>query len=323
MYKNKEGFGANPEEKEPNTGPEGKKIERGQDVVITNHWYRHAQKKSGDVFSKEGEQISTSSISEEGERKSQEVGAKVIAPESKAGVVKEYVSSSDRTRETADSLLKGYQEKKVDATKGETRERKQLTVDFPEEFMKLYDQKFGENKGKIMEKRGIPLENYSTLSSNLQESIAEEAEEPVIREWLDNPESDLAKLYLPRDAAADFAVLFHRRHERMAKRLDSGSKVDLVHVTHKTTTEPFLTSGVLINADGEKITKLDQLGGSLEILGGWESEIETDQNGQGEIVVRFREKEYKVDNEVLEKLASEGIDRSKSKRDNKVELKDN
>ncbi len=153
------------------------------------------------------------------------------------------------------------------------------------------------------------------MSPDEQEQIAESAEEPVIREWLDNPESELAKFFPPSQAAARFARLFNRRHERLAGKLYSGSEVDLFHITHKTITEPFLTSGVLIRkSDGKRITKLEQLGGSLTTLGDWESEVATDNAGNPSIVVKIRGEEYGIDHTVLENLLQQQIEKEDEKQ---------
>ena len=217
----------------------------------------------------------------------------------------------------------GFREVSADVSLAKTRQKEQLTSDPPEKFVDLYGKKFNDNKNSIMAEMGIPAENYSELSSDQQEKIAEQAEEPIITEWLDNPASNLAEAYPPIDAAADFAVLFNRRHARMAKKLDDGSKIDLIHVTHKTITEPFLVSGVLIRkSDNQKITKLAQLGGSLEILAGWESEFSTDSEGKGETIVRFRGKEYIIDNTRLDELVKKGIERSKDKSANGRQITD-
>ena len=60
--------------------------------------------------------------------------------------------------------------------------------------------------------------------------------------------------------AANFAVLFGRRYGLMAERLNAGSEADIFHNTHKTVTEAFLASGVLIRkSDNARITKIARL----------------------------------------------------------------
>lgn len=276
----------------------------GEDVTIRNFWVRHAQKKSGEVFNAAATGLSTSSISPKGAEMSQEFGATIEAlPDGAKG----YVSNSPRTTETVENILDGYQKKNPDAPIRKLRLREQLTTaDQPADFLKLYDTMFSAEKNRILVERGIAPEAFSTLSPDEQQEIAEAAEEPVIREWVDNPESNLAQLYPPETAAARFAALFNRRHQRMADKLHSGSEVDLFHLTHKSVTEPFLASGVLVRkSDGTRITKLEQIGGSMTPLDEWESVAHTDNDGQPSVTVTIRGEEYSLDsNRFAELLAA-------------------
>ncbi|MFH1890583.1 MAG: hypothetical protein ABIJ91_03405 [Candidatus Kuenenbacteria bacterium] len=292
---------------------EGKK-EIVRNVEVTNYWGRHTQKKSGEVFSVSGDGISTSAISGPGAKRAEDLGKKDMAPKSNANVAKGYRSDQIRTEETLDNIFTGYQKVKPN-TKIEkaVRIKEELSLSYPKEFDKLYDQKWTVNKKIIMTEKNIPYENFSKLSPDEQEKIAEKAEEPVIQEWLSSPDSELAKLHPPKDAAADFAVLFNQRHERLVRKLKDDTKLDLFHNTHKTVTEPFWVSGVLIdNKTGEKITKLEQLGESMAVLEYWTSKVKTDNEGKMEIIVEIRDREFRVDDEVLQALVEHGLDRKKN-----------
>jgi len=163
-----------------------------------------------------------------------------------------------------------------------------------------------------MKEKGISVE-FSTLSPNQQEEIAEVAEEPVIMEWLSGDDNELARLYPPEKVASKFAVLFNRRHERLATKLYSDSKLDLFHITHKTITEPFLVSGVLIRkSDNHRITRVEELGGSLEVLGNWESTVSTDEAGESAVAVTIRGIEYTIDNNRLRELLNYGKEETHS-----------
>jgi len=282
-------------------------------VEVTNHWIRHAQKQSGDVCNASGDGISTSAISEKGASEATKLGQEIIAPGSTAKVVKRYASDQIRTVETLDNITEGYKDIKPETEiKEAIRVKKELSSNPPSEYDKVYLKMWNENKKKIMEEKGLKFENFSKLSPDEQEKIAEAAEEPVIAEWLDNPDGELAKLHPPKDAASDFAVLFDRRHDRLVSKLKDDSKLDIMHNTHKTITEPFLMSGVLVDKQtGKNITKLEEIGGSLQILDNWTSKIKTDEKGEAETTVQFRDKEYTIDNEVLEELVERGLERSK------------
>lgn len=282
--------------------------ERGANVKVHNIWIRHAQKSSGEVFQEGDTAISASGITEQGAADAQDLGREIDGGKHGA---RGYVTNIDRTTETLDSVLRGYREKNPGKPIRGARIREQLLHEYPPGFSALY-------KGKI--KRGVAEQlgegqKLEDLSADEQERIAEEAEEPIAREWLDNPESKLAELYPPEDAAADFAVLFNRRHERLAERLNDGSELDLIHVTHKTMTEPFLASGVLIEQDtGESVTRIEKLGGTLGILDKWESEVVTDEQGEARSIVRVRGADYNINQDRLAELVEKGQARKNEAR---------
>lgn len=281
--------------------------ERGRSVTIHNYWIRHTQKASGEVFNKEATGISLSNISPGGVIRAQERGATIKA--SPHGV-KGYKSTSERTQETFDALMRGYKKSNPDVPiRDRVRIKQELVAPSgTPEFLKEYNEKWAANKTRLLTE-GIsagkyPNVEFGKLTPDQQEEIAEEAEEPVIREWIDNPDSNMAKSFPPRLQAARFASLF-RRHNNMAKRLNDGSEVDLVHNTHKTATEPFLASGVLIRrSDGRHIKKLEDIGGSLKILNQWESVIHIDEKGNENISIIIRGEEFALDRNAFEELAT-------------------
>lgn len=283
---------------------------RGNNVTIHNYWVRHTQKASGEIFNAAQSGISTSNISEGGATRAEERGRAFLAGKHGA---KGYKSTSPRTLETFDALMRGYAESNPRAPIRETVNVRQALVapSGNKEFLGEYNEKWSKNKEQLLA-AGIaagkyPDVEFGKLSPDQQEEIAETAEEPVTREWIDNPNSEMAKNFPPRIQAANFAVLFNRRHERMAKKLNANSEIDLFHNTHKTATEPFLASGVLIRkSDGKRITKLEDIGGSLQILDQWESIVKTDEQGNPVTVVKIRGEEFGLDSEAYNQLVSEG-----------------
>lgn len=284
---------------------------KGRNIKIHNYWIRHTQKASGEVFNQAGTGISASNISPGGAERARAKGQTFVANKDGA---KGYRSESARTLETFENLMKGYQESNPQSPVREkvvVREEL-LSSSGPQEWTDEYNEKWSANKNRLLQE-GIsqnkyPNVTFNKLTPDQQEEIAEAAEEPVIQEWIDNPESSLAKNFPPRIQAAKFATLFNRRHERMVKFLNSGSEIDLFHNTHKTATEAFLASGVLIRkADGKKITKIADIGGSLKILDQWESELTTDESGQPTVRIFIRGEEFSIDKVELEKLAQEGL----------------
>lgn len=300
-------------ETESGQGLEAELVEQkyGRDVVVRNIWQRHTQKMSGEVFNVAKTGLSFSDISPGGAERARELGKTI--PASRHGE-KGYVSAAKRTPQTLEAMLQGYRETNPNAPiREEVRVRPELTTAGPAEHLKIYDAMWNANKAALLADRGLKLEDFSKLSADEQEQIAEAAEEPVVREWLDNPDSELARTFPPHEAASRFAVLF-KRHQDIAARLNNGSRVDLLHVTHKTVTEPFLTSGVLVRkSDGQRITKLDEIGGSLRILDNWESEAKTDEAGVLNISVTLRGQEYGIDKTALDSLAAEGLEKKYGK----------
>ena len=84
---------------------------RGKNVTIYNHWVRHSQKSSGEVFNSEKTGISLSNISPGGAVRAKERGATYEAGKHGA---KGYKSTSERTQQTFDALMRGYAESNPD-----------------------------------------------------------------------------------------------------------------------------------------------------------------------------------------------------------------
>lgn len=291
-----------------------KKYEKpyGLNVKVRNFYLRHAEKASG-IVGQDGK-ISKSTLSKRGEEESKILGEQLPFPAKHGFKIK--WSSFQRTLETGEAKTKGYL--------GEEERRKFITrkdvtlLDpyAPQECRDLYLKKWQSNKLAIMKDMGIE-EEYDKLSTDQQAEIAERAEEPVTEEWLDNKDSELAKLYSPEEAAARLAVLV-RRDIKMPKRLKSGSEVDLFRVTHKTITEPLLMK-ILILPNGGKPKKLKDIGGSLGLNEGWEINSFTNDEGKKEVKLflyrvdrsgespKYEKQEYKIDLEELNRLADLGV----------------
>ncbi len=256
-------------------------------------------------MSADGNHISTSEISVQGAVQAHEAG-KIMVRYSNPTRIKGYVSGSSRTTETYDHIVDGVIEvNQTDVNKMKTRKRTELCVNPPIEFLKLYGEKWEAEKQLAMVTQGIPFEQFGSLPPSQQAEIADRAENSIIKEWLENADSELAKIFPPTEAASDFAVLF-KRHIHIAQHLNNGSKVELVHVTHRSIMEPFLISGVLIDSNGQSVTSLSQIGEPFESLGGWRSEVKTDDKGNVTTTVTLRDKEYTIDQDVLAQLVAHG-----------------
>lgn len=291
----------------------------GLNVKVTNFWGRHASKQSAAIATENGQQISNSSITKAGAEAAKRLGTTFTS--SKDGV-KPYVSSSPRAGETADNILFGYQAENPGVPIRDRTVSGFLSPDVvPSQFLSLYNQKFLQSRNNLMEQRGQDPADYDNLSLEEQEEIAERSEEPVMAEWINQEQGEghnqLQELFPLDDATANFANFFNRHNSRIVEKLYNGSEVDLVHISHRLIMEPFITSGILIRSkDGKRITDLDEAGGAIAILEGWQSVASTDDQGKKNIKVILRGEEYRVDQELLEKYTREYLEREKAKSQN-------
>lgn len=246
----------------------------GCDVLVNAYYFRHAEKASGAVGS--GDKISSSLISERGKRQSRSLGIdlKKVSPPGEQGI-KIGSSNQPRTLETAQEI--GSTHSGAGMQRFFPREKQELRDNAPKAFTEAYIRKWEERKREIMARESIDPSQFPHLSAQEQARIAEPAEEPLFEEWLDNPESDLAHLYPPEQAAISLAPLVHRDIE-MPQRLHSGTSVDLLRVTHRTVTEPLLMR-IAILANGQKPQKLADIGGPLGLNDGWNFRTSTDHEG--------------------------------------------
>lgn len=212
---------------------------------------------------------------------------------------------------------------------------------FPSEFMKVYGQKWDALKVGLMQERGILPEGFSILSpdeqakvakatfdrlsSKDQASIAEPAEEPLFREWLDNPDSELARLF-PFDEAASHAAVIVRRDSETPQLLRNGSVQNFLSETHRFVMEPLLMK--IINLpDGSKPQKIADIGGPLGLNDGWELRVRTDKKGKPTtslLMYRVKDQsvdepeyeqwEYAIDIDGLNRLADIGVQANRNRR---------
>jgi len=294
--------------------------EYGKNILVRSRYFRHAQKASGAVG--EGATISTSSISEKGRVESVELGSQLERPALDG--YKIAWSGNPRTLETGKAVAEGYlgDEKRKEFNANE----KKLLGNYTEDYAKwteIYIAKWEKNKTDLMNSRGIDPLKYKELTPDEQMEIAEAAEEPVISEWLENSDGELAQAFSPEQTAAQVAVQV-RRDIRMPEKLKSGSEIDLFRITHKTITEPLLMK-ILVLENGQKPDKLSDIGGSLSLNDGFEFESSTDEKGKPKVkFIMYRtdrlgeqpvynKHEYAVDLAELNRLADLGINLDKPK----------
>ncbi len=276
--------------------------ESAKNRIVHNRHQRHSQKAEGGVPGVGGIGTSKSSISPGGIERAITTGER--ASFTFGQTLDLNVSPEVRTKETLDAMAQGIKEMRPDIEISDDAPVRALLKNWTggasPEFIAEHNRLWEINKTELLAKRGLTSDKFSTLTADEQEEIAEAAQEPVIVEWLDNKSSELARLYPPREAAARFAVYFDEMNGGKINDVKNNERYDALHGTHKTVTEAFLASGVLIRrSDNQRIEKITDLGGTLQVLDGWDSITEIDSKGGQTITIDMRGQVYTVDQTLL------------------------
>jgi len=303
--------------------------EFGQDTKFRVVTIRHAQKEGAEIFAAEGG-ISQSGISPQGEAESTQLGEvlNIDTPTSGEGYGAR-ASYINRTSQTLEKIEAGFKQpprgEDGERTRKIVRKVELSAVGMPEEVGKIYERKFNNNKDRLMARQGKNPKDFEKLTSDEQEKIAEAAEEPIVEEWLFDETSEMYRKYPSEVAASEVAALY-ANYVDMPELFYSGTEATLNQVTHKTATEPLLKE-VLILPSGEKMTSLQDIGGSLGTLDSWELLVKTDEEEKKTVQILMRRKKrgeedklefeeatYDVDLERLEELAQMQIDKKNQER---------
>lgn len=268
------------------------KKEQGKNVTLHLNFLRHAHKAQMDPHAAGG--ISQSNLSKKGIEASRDLGLTSPTEEN----LKSYVSRFERSLETAENYLLGMLEKKDSPIVFSTRVRSELDAPhFSEKFITEYRSHF------------IPKPaNFELLSPDEQEKIIEDMEAPAVEYWLDLWGK---KFDEETESAAEIAerIAYYFSHfDRLVEKLNSGSQVELLNVTHKTTTEPFLRAVLKPSFQSMK-----EVGGPLNLLEGFEILIQTDKDGNKTCKVLFRDKEYEIDMARVQQLRNAYLKRKEKK----------
>lgn len=262
-----------------------KSKEFGKNCVLRMTFLRHANKVQFDPHS--GGSISQSELSEKGKKRSREYG-KQLPAENISAV---HTSSFERNLETAENITWGSFDRESSPVPITTEIHNELTAPhFSKNFIdKEYLPRF-DNKP----------ENFDSLPSDKQERIIEEIEEPAVNYWIGlrdkkyDQETESASEVVER-----VAYYFLNEPDKLIEKMRSGEeKEELLGLTHKTATEPFLLYCI-----EPPVHDLQELGGSLKLLEGWTIEIKTDNEGKKSYKIFIRDKEYALNIQRVEKLA--------------------
>lgn len=258
----------------PEAIQKSEKKERGKNVKLRLIFLRHAHKAEMDPHA--GGVISQSNLSEKGKQASQNLGWTAATEEN----LKAYVSRFERSLETAENFLIGTLEKEDAPAIFSTRVRPALDAPhFSEEFIDVYRAHFSPKP-----------ENFDSLSLDEKEKIIEDIEAPAVEYWLERWDEKFDEETESAAEVAERTAYYFSCFDRMSEKLKSGSQVELMNITHKTVTEPFLIACLK-----PPLPNLKEAEGPLDLLEGWEIIIETDENGKKSHAVKFRGKEYGID----------------------------
>jgi broad specificity phosphatase PhoE len=257
------------------------KREKGKNCLLKISFLRHAHKRQMDPH--ESGEISQSGLSEKGEMASHELGKNRSVEEN----LKTYVSRMERAQQTAENLLLGVAERENASNIFKTKIRRQLDAPhFSPTFIKEYRSHF------------IPKpDNFETLSLDEKEKIIEDMEAPAVDYWLELWDKKFDQETESAKEVAERIAYYFFRFDRMVDRLNSGSKGELLNITHRTTTEPFLMACLK-----PSFNNLEEIGGPLELLEGFEISISTDSDGKKIYKAILRNKEYEIDLEEVAEL---------------------
>jgi|GEM_PF-4123487 broad specificity phosphatase PhoE len=255
--------------------------ERGANCEVKVIFLRHAHKQEMDSHA--SGQISDSRLSEKGKRASKKYGKNLS--ESKQSI-KGYSSEFVRSQETLGKILEGIAEESNNKRVLKSRIKSELNAPhFSPDFIQVYRKHFASKPN-----------NFDVLSKDDQERVVEEIEAPAVQFWLDQWDKKFDdETESAMEVAAKMAWLV-TRYAKMTERLKSGTEVELMNVTHKTATEPFIKACVRL-PEGIKV-------GQLGLLEDWELDIRTDAGGNKQFKVLFRDNEYDLDWEKVKELSS-------------------
>ena len=272
---------------------------KGKNVEINFIFARHSEKESAEIYDKEGN-IAESSLSSYGKILAQEFG-KNLRREG-INVVGGYATNIARTAETLREIFKTAEP--IDEI---LRRYLSFPVELPEEIEKKFQEIFEQKKRQLIKNKYSGTE-FNDLSSTEQEEIVWQASEPAL-EWIigldgkwpvANPDS------VGYQMAAVVAYKLNRFFN-LPEWLKDDTKLNLPpSIGHKTQTEPFLVYCLKGLKGKDLIGRLREIGGGLHVMEGWRIKIKTDETGEKDISLFFRDKEYKIDIDKLKELAVEG-----------------
>ncbi|HTX86557.1 MAG TPA: histidine phosphatase family protein [Candidatus Nanoarchaeia archaeon] len=255
--------------------PKENKIEKGSNVTIHAVFTRHGEKGYSTITPDTG-------LTEEGKKKSFATGAE----REEVDMVKPYSSRTERTKETSELEAQGSPTLK----KGEYRVREGLG--FPLDPQSEFSQRAQKIKKDIVGETHLKKDSEEFKKLLAQ---ASDAQTDYYLSFGDKKPDSLAPS--PVEAAANLAKLIDN-YSRMAKKINSGSEVDLINATHDLNLAAFLKEVLVREIDKRRTVGFDSvkdIGGAFDFNENFEVLIRTDAGGQESRALLFRGKEFEID----------------------------
>ncbi|MDP2684864.1 MAG: histidine phosphatase family protein [bacterium] len=265
-------------------GGQDKKIEKkhfGENVIIHALFIRHGEKVMSDDIE--------TPLTSKGEKISREKGRQM----SKRDAVKGYTSDTERTIATADAMVE------------ESPTVKKMNLKKISHLSYVYDKEGSFAKEFSRQRKEILGDDFQSLSAEEQEEKIRQMSLQMTDYYLsfgDKRPDD--ESYSPVETAATMARVVDK-YMRMADKLKSGSKVDLVNTTHDFNIAAFLKEVIIREVDSQQVTgfdSIDDIGGLIEYNDGFEALIKIDGNGQKSLKILFRGQKYDIDEDRLAEL---------------------
>lgn len=305
-------------EKERSPRPVGERNteqkELGHDTSVRITFLRHSQKEPGKVADGGRRGITTKGVI-----RAKNVGEKIFRGRN---IKMAYGTKVDRTAATLQAAFEGAgvtgMDKKILQTKDgmnaffdlphpgfDAESEKKMNLEMDEYVRAQYPEHPGKTYRQLVEE--------GVLSADDQEEIEERFQEKYVQWYLDlvgeQPTPDRS---LPRQDAASVAYKINRLIN-LPDHMKKGESVDLVSSGHKYSTEGFLKYCIEREVNGKKVVgfnRLEDIGGSMKVLDGWDLVISNDASGKKNIKLVIRrengeEKEYGLNVEMVSKLAGE------------------
>ncbi|MEK7542816.1 MAG: histidine phosphatase family protein [Patescibacteria group bacterium] len=275
--------------------PEGESKDFGKDVDIHAYFIRHGEKK----YVPDDPDTPLTDI---GRRQARVFGGTLDSREA----IKGYSSRTVRTEDTVENIIEASRtEHKLKA-----RVRDELSFEwdkkgsfFPE-LVKLRNE-------------GRPA-NYKQLPENERKKIDHDIDAKITDWYLNFGEKRPDKgTESPVELAAKVA---HRiaTYQKMARRLSSGSSVDLINGTHDFPIAAFLQRVIVRSADDKKVVgfhSVNEIGGPIEYTENFELVIHNDKEGNQKMQLKFRGQSYEIDMEHYNELLNAYEKSCKTKQD--------